>query len=250
MAIWDDLLSDEDKAVFAASGHGQRGGLGTRPAVIVIDMNYNFCGDRPEPILESIKRWRASAGERAWVAAERVAPILAAARAIGAPVIYTTGASHGRMGSWQNKSARVMEDLEHEHADGIDGNAMMPLVAPEPGDIVIEKVKPSGFFGTDLLPMLIERGIDSLIVCGVSTSGCVRSTVVDAFSWNYRVMVVEDGTFDRCMASHRIGLLDMDMKYADVEDSTVALAYLDDLAKRRDAAGFGASEAAPVARAI
>jgi hypothetical protein len=65
--VWDKFLTEEDKAVFAASGYGTRGGFGRPPAVLVIDVSYNFCGDRPEPILESIKRWPNSCGERAWI---------------------------------------------------------------------------------------------------------------------------------------------------------------------------------------
>jgi len=64
--VWDKFLTEEDKAVFAASGYGARGGFGKRPAVLVIDVSYNFCGDRPQSILESIKRWPNSCGERAW----------------------------------------------------------------------------------------------------------------------------------------------------------------------------------------
>ena len=64
--VWDKFLTEEDKAVFATSGYGARGGFGERPALLIIDVSYNFCGDRPEPILESIKRWPNSCGARAW----------------------------------------------------------------------------------------------------------------------------------------------------------------------------------------
>jgi hypothetical protein len=70
--IWDKFLTERDKAVFAAGGFGARAGLGKRPALLVIDVNWAFCGEQPEPILESIKHWRTSCGEGAWVALEHI----------------------------------------------------------------------------------------------------------------------------------------------------------------------------------
>jgi hypothetical protein len=82
--IWDKFLTERDKAVFAAGGFGARAGFGKRPALLVIDVNWAFCGERPEPILESIKRWRTSCGEEAWVALEHIKALIDAARQ-GAP---------------------------------------------------------------------------------------------------------------------------------------------------------------------
>ena len=90
------------------------------------------------------------------------------------------------------------------------------MIAPGPRDIVIKKQKPSGFFGTNLASYLTLLGCDSVIVVGTTTSGCVRATVVDAFSLNYRVILAEEGCFDRSEASHAVSLCDMHAKYADV----------------------------------
>jgi nicotinamidase-related amidase len=87
------------------------------------------------------------------------------------------------------------------------------------------KPKPSAFFGTPLTSHLTLLGADSLIVVGTTTSGCVRASVVDAFSHNYRVAVVEDGCFDRSQASHALALCDMDAKYADVVSSDEVLGH-------------------------
>ena len=85
--VWDKFLTEEDKAVFAASGYGARGGFGKRPAILVIDVSYNFCGDRPEPILESIKRWPNSCGERAWAGVAAICKLIGAARRKGLPIV-------------------------------------------------------------------------------------------------------------------------------------------------------------------
>jgi len=91
---------------------------------------------------------------------------------------------------------------------------------------VVKKQKPSGFFGTNLPSYLTLLGCDSVIVVGTTTSGCVRATVVDAFSLNYRVIVAEEGCFDRSEASHAVSLCDMHAKYADVVSLEETLRYL------------------------
>ena len=103
------------------------------------------------------------------------------------------------------------------------------MIAPGPQDIVIKKQKPSGFFGTNLASYLTLLGCDSVIVVGTTTSGCVRATVVDAFSLNYRVILAEEGCFDRSEASHAVSLCDMHAKYADVVPTAEILSYFDQL---------------------
>ena len=229
--IWDKFLTQRDKAVFAAGGFGARAGFGKRPALLVIDVNWAFCSERPEPILESIKRWRTSCGEESWVALEYIKQLIETARARGLPVIYTTGErrpDNWDAGSWRWKSTRC-DEASGNTRDDIDGNEIVTTIAPGPRDIVIKKQKPSGFFGTNLASYLTLFGCDSLIVVGTTISGCVRATVVDAFSLNYRVILAEEGCFDRSEASHAVSLCDMHAKYADVVPTAEILSYFDQL---------------------
>src|SRR5881409_3161675 len=226
--IWNRFLTERDKAVFAAAGYGARAGFGSRPALLVIDVNYNFCGDRREPILESIKRWRNSCGAEAWDGVARIRELIDVAHAQGVPVIYTTGvrrADNWDSGSWSWKNSRTDERPVVTRTER-DGDDIVDEIAPEPHDIVVLKQKPSGFYGTNLLSYLVLLGCDSVLVTGTTTSGCVRATVLDAFSLNYRITVVEDGCFDRSQASHAINLCDMNAKYADVRSSADVLAFL------------------------
>jgi nicotinamidase-related amidase len=228
--IWDAFLTERDKAVFAASGYGARGGFGKRPALLVIDVNWAFCGDRPEPILESIKRWRNSCGEDAWVALPYIKSLIDKCRQKGIPVIYTTGArrpDNWDGGSWLWKNSRGQE--QRARVSNLDGNEIVTPIAPGPRDIVVYKQKPSGFFGSNLASYLTLLGCDSVIVTGTTTSGCVRATVLDAFSLNYRVAIAEEACFDRAQASHAINLCDMNAKYADVVKTAEALTYLEGL---------------------
>jgi maleamate amidohydrolase len=227
MPVWDAFLSERDRRIFGSAGYGQRAGFGQRPVVLVIDVNYNFVGDRPEPIEESVKRWRNSCGEEGWAAVEAIRRLTEAARQQRIPVIYSTGtdrrADNWDAGRWRDKNSRNSEDRT-VHAE--NGNTIVPPIAPQPQDIVIRKYKPSVFFGSMLAGFLTDLQADSIIACGGTTSGCVRATVLDGFSLNYRMSVVEECTFDRGQASHALSLFDMQAKYADVVSLEETLAFL------------------------
>jgi nicotinamidase-related amidase len=165
------------------------------------------------------------------VALEHIKTLIERARAKGLPVIYTTGerrADNWDAGSWRWKSTRG-EEAGGGPDNAVDGNEIVAMIAPGPKDIVIRKQKPSGFFGTNLASYLTLLGCDSVVVVGTTTSGCVRATVVDAFSLNYRVALAEEGCFDRSEASHALSLCDMHAKYADVVPTAEILSYFDRL---------------------
>jgi nicotinamidase-related amidase len=232
--VWDQFLTERDKQVFEAAGYGQRAGFGKRPVLLVIDVNYNFTGDQPEPILTSIKRWPNSCGEGAWEAMHYIKRLLRAARQKGLPVIYTTGdrrADGWDRGSWTWKNNRTRQWRgSHERTQTpLDGNAINAEIAPMPQDLIIKKLKPSAFHGTPLGSFLTRFQADSLIMVGTTTSGCVRASVLDAFSENYRITLAEEGCFDRSQASHAINLCDMNAKYADVVSTDICIAYIDRL---------------------
>ena len=166
--IWDKYLSERDQQVLAGTGLGNRNGFGTRPALFIIDVQYNFCGDGPEDILEGIKKYRTHCG-------------------------------------------REPTFLEGSHA----AQTVEPL-APRPVDMRIAKQKPSCFFGTIFMSHLNFFDVDTLILVGCSTSGCLRATAVDAYSYNFKVVIPEECAFDRFECSHAVNLFDLNCKYADV----------------------------------
>ena len=212
---WDSIITDRDRAVLAASGMGRRGGLGSRPCLAVVDVTYAFTGDRPEPILESIKRYPQSCGELAWETLPRIAELIAIMRRRGVPVVYTRQAPRTdavTAGAWSRKNSRVVAPVARE----ADLMRIPDIIAPAAGELVIDKDKPSAFFGTTLVSHLHAIGADSLVIAGTSTSGCVRASAVDAFSYNYPTVVVEDCCFDRSLTSHAVALFDLHSRYADV----------------------------------
>ena len=143
--------------------------------------------------------------------------VIEQAHAKEVPVYYTAGVTEGKvhhLGRWREKHLRTMEQPD-------DASTIVDELAPHGGDVVIRKTKPSAFYGTPLLASLIDKRIDTVIVTGCTTSGCVRATVVDAFSNGFITFVVEDCVFDRSRLSHAVNLFDMDQKYGDGADPRI-----------------------------
>jgi maleamate amidohydrolase len=225
MPIWDGVLSDEDRTVYELSGWGVRQGWGERPALLVVDVNYDFVGYPRRPIVESVRTWRNSCGEYGWAAVGHITRLLAGARAAGIPIVYTTAARDQGGDTRRGKCSRSGERVT---VPGLDrhGNDIVEEIAPRPGEFVIRKHHASAFFGTTLPAYLIGEGVDSVIVAGTTTSGCVRATVVDAASYNFKVALVEECVFDRWQISHTVALFDLNAKYADVVRLDETLEYL------------------------
>ncbi|NJC71424.1 isochorismatase family protein [Planosporangium thailandense] len=218
---WDGVVSDADQAVCRAAGYGRRSRFTGTAALLIVDMTYAFVGLRA-PIHTSIAEYPNSCGEAAWDAVDAVRQLLDAARRAGAPVAYTVdvSATESSVDSvWRNKQQPALRRRADE-------TEIVHEIRPLPGDIVVTKTRPSGFFGTDLLQQLRDRGVRTLVVCGGTTSGCVRATVVDAFSHGFNVAVALDGVFDRVVTSHAVNLFDLNAKYCDVLQQSDALGIL------------------------
>lgn len=201
---WDRLLTDRDRAVIEAAGYDERGaaswdtrGVGDRPGLLVVDMQRYIVGE-DVPIFEAVEASAVAIGETAWAAIDQIAPLLEASRSLDVPVFYS-----------RVVPARY-DDPSHD-----DLRIVEPL-SPEPGESVVDKPFSSSFFGTDLVSRLIRADVDTLVVVGNTTSGCLRATVVDAQQLGFDVVVPQECVFDRLDLSHAVGLLDMWMKYANV----------------------------------
>ncbi|TDC47226.1 isochorismatase family protein [Jiangella ureilytica] len=234
--VWDAFLSERDMAHLAASPPTTRYGFGRKAAVLSVDNYRKAVGDEPEPLLEAIKTWPGSTGLDGWAALERIEQLLATARECGVEVVHLTALAAEESGipAWGAKiggrhapPVRTPEEADR-HRRRLD---IVEQAAPLPGEVVLKKTGPSAFFGTPLAAHLIGQGVDTIIVCGESVSGCVRATVVDGRSHRFNVVVVEDCVYDRHEASRAINLFDMDQKYADVISLDEVTAWL--LTQRR-----------------
>jgi len=129
-------------------------------------------------------------------------------------------------GRWKDKIPAIADKTSYI---GNRGTQVIESIAPEQGDVIVSKRYASAFFGTPLMTYLNDLDRDTIIVTGATTSGCVRATVADAFSYGFNVVVVEDGVFDRGEVSHAINLFDMDQKWADVMSSEDVIGYIEKL---------------------
>lgn len=230
--VWDRYLSERDR-VRGGIEPARRKGAGTRPALLMVDLYRWAFGDRPEPLLEAIKTWPGSCGLAGWEALPHIVQLLDEARALAIPVVHITGMQG--MPGWRDATPRGGRRDDPETIERLSRRYdIMDGVTPIEGEVVLRKTSPSAFWGTSLVGHLVSLGIDTLVIAGESTSGCVRATVVDGKSYRYRVMVPEPCVFDRDEASHAINLYDMDQKYADVVALDEALAYLRSVAPDRE----------------
>lgn len=201
--------------IYSAAGFGHTVPRGTRPAIVVVDFTYGFTDTR----------YATASDAGSQMAATRRLTDLA--RSKGFPVIYTTIAYH--MGevdglAWLRK-ARGMAAL-------IEGTRLVEIDAAtgiQPGDAIVTKKGASAFFGTSLAAMLTGMRVDTLVIAGATTSGCVRASVVDAVQSGFNTLVPADCCADRAKPPHDAALYDMDQKYADVTDAASLEIWLSSL---------------------
>lgn len=191
--------------------------FGKKPALLIVDMTNGFVEDR-YPTGYSLT------GKPC---AENIRVLLDFARKIEIPVLYTRDVSgpdevYGiYRGAWNFKTNMTPESQRTDY------NSIIPLLEPRRSEPVIQKSKPSAFFGTTLVGILNYLDVDSLIVTGMVTSGCIRATVVDAFSYNFHVNVPVECVADRSRISHEVTLFDLDAKYANVTSLKQVIAELE-----------------------
>src|SRR5207244_5479385 len=175
-----------------------------------------------------MKAYPNSCGEYAWAAIAPTKRLLAAARAAGLPVFYSTGDTRA-----ESRPSLVTATKRNKPPVDPADFVIRPEFKPQPQDVVITKQRASVFFGTALTAHLTQLGVQTLIVCGESTSGCVRATAVDAYSHGYHVVLVEECCFDRSLISHQVNLFDMHHKYTDVMRLDEVVEPLETLAVRK-----------------
>ncbi|MGE5540307.1 MAG: isochorismatase family protein [Gemmatimonas sp.] len=221
---WKDVIPDNVVRIY--SKYVRRTFVGPSPALLLVDLYDLVYQGGPLPIDEAVKVHSSSCGEYAFAAIEPTKRLIAAARRAGLPIFYTTGDAR------PDARPRTFGSTRHATTGGVKMFGIRADFAPQPGDIVITKQRASGFFGTPLGAQLTQVGARSVIICGESTSGCVRATAVDAHSSGFHVVLAEECCFDRSEISHKVSLFDLHHKYADVMHTDEIVAHLDGLNAR------------------
>jgi maleamate amidohydrolase len=208
-----EQMLPSDAEFFRQRGFGLKIGFGERPALLVVDMLKAFTN--PQMML----------GANLDKEIEAIKPLLAIARERDIPIIFSTviynDADLKDAGIWALKQKGVVT-LKGD-SDGVE---IDPRLGFRATDSLLVKKYASCFFGTDLVPRLLSRRVDTLIIVGCTTSGCVRATAVDAVQTGLRPMVVREAVGDRSAAAHEQSLFDLNAKYADVVSLDETLLYL------------------------
>ncbi|MER7542616.1 isochorismatase family protein [Spirillospora sp. NPDC127506] len=223
IAPWADVVGPDEWRMHLAAGYGGRAVPGTRPALVVVDVTYEFTGDGDGDMSLPgvLDRFPNACGDAAWRALPRIRELIDHARRTGVPVGYSRMAAD--RGLWTGKNRRASELVSAPawvsdiHRD----------IAPRDGELVFTKPSASALYETPLLDELRRREVDTLIVTGCATGGCVRATVLDAFGAGLTVLVPHEAVFDRTPVPHKVSLFDMDMRYANVTDCAETAGYMD-----------------------
>jgi maleamate amidohydrolase len=199
--------------------------VGSLPALVAIDLYELAYQGGAKPPLELQCAYPSSCGEYAHAAIEPTKRLFAASRSAGLPIFYSTADTRA-----DSAPGSVTPTKRPGTPTDAASYAIRPEFKPQPGDVVITKQRASAFYGTPLLAHLTLLGIRTIIVCGESTSGCVRASAVDAYSNGFHVVLVEECCFDRSLLSHQVNLFDLHHKYADVLHIDEVVTHLDGLA--------------------
>ncbi|CAN5879797.1 N-carbamoylsarcosine amidohydrolase [soil metagenome] len=197
-------------------GFGGRGGFGRRPALVVIDMTLGFT-DPESPLACDLEG-----------PISEIQKLLRAARRAEIPIVFTTVAyreSDKLTAATFIDKVPALLTLEA----GTRWAEIDPRIAPRETEPVLNKLFASGFFGTGLSSLLTSAGVDTLIITGASTSGCVRATAVDALQYGFRPVIPREAVGDRNEQAHEANLYDVDAKYGDVVSVREALDHLEEL---------------------
>lgn len=210
---WVELFATHDGG-YNMSHWSVQNTLGERPALLVIDVVRSFTGDEGQTLEEATAAYPTACGPNAWTAMPHLRRVIDLAEAHGWPVVYTTALPGGAPvfgGTVKAESGPLGSPMDLPGAQDIPD-----AIKPSAEALVFAKPKASAFFDTALLSYLIRRGVDSIVVAGATTSGCVRATVIDSHSNGYPTFVAEEAVFDRSRLSHGVNLFEMNAKYADV----------------------------------
>jgi maleamate amidohydrolase len=206
---WKDIVPSDVLELY--THYARETYVGAAPALLAIDLYELAYQGGPKPVNEVSKTYPSSCGEYAWAAIEPTKRLFTAAREAGMPVFYSTRETRP-----DSQPSSVRSTKRRGVSEDPALYAIKPEFAAMPGDTIIRKMRASAFFGTPLIAQLTQLGVQTVVICGESTSGCVRASAVDAYSHGFHVVLVEECCFDRSLLSHKVNLFDLHHKYADV----------------------------------
>ncbi len=207
MRDWEKLIPAAEQRFFKKAGFMGTLKPGRRAALIVVDVTMGFSGSKGLMLDEAIAEYPTACGPSSWLAMPKIARLIDIFRKQDLPIVYSrANLPDAPWAGNATKSGAV------SRKPGF--NDFPAEITPHEKDWVLAKTKASAFFQTSLTTWLTRQGVDTLVFCGVSTSGCVRASVVDGFSHGYQTFVVDECCYDRSEYAHAANLFDMQAKYA------------------------------------
>jgi maleamate amidohydrolase len=205
-------MSMSELEIYQKQGFGNSSGIGQRPALLIVDFVNGFAN--PDQF----------GGGNIGEAIENTRGLLAESRSLGLPVAFTrvVYADDGSDAGVFTLKAPALTQL----TEGAFGSQVVEQLEPWDGEYIVRKTQPSAFFGTNLTAWYVSKGVDTVIVTGCTTSGCIRASVIDSMSYNFRTVVASDCVGDRALGPHEANLFDMEQKYADLMTSSEIIAIL------------------------
>jgi nicotinamidase-related amidase len=224
MAVWDGLIPERDQEIYRRAGFASEPSWDGSPALLIVDALWGFIGHRRVDVLEAISEYPTACGEAGWDGLERIEEALRFFREAELPVVHVCASAEANAVHGATTRAR------RKPGTGTRAYEIPEPITPAPGEPVVLKSKASGFFRTALDVVLRNRMVDTVLIAGSTTCGCIRATAVDAHSSGFETIVLADAVWDRSPFSHAVALFELSMKYASLVQVDEAVA---ELGKRR-----------------
>jgi maleamate amidohydrolase len=209
MRYWEKIIPEQDRSIYEKAQFGSKSAWGKKPCLLIVDVMWSFVGSKPMDVMQAIEEYPTACGKVGWEAMEQIQKALVMFRELGLPVVHVRS---------DMNSASLFRATMRKGALPVDGKAyeIPEQVSPTEGEPVIIKTRASAFFRTPLDVLLRKADVDTVIIAGSTTSGCIRATSIDCHSSGFYTFLLEDGCFDRSPFSHCVSLYELNMKYATV----------------------------------
>ncbi len=229
MREWEKFFPEEERKIYEKAGYKGKQPFGQNPALLIIDVILGFNVTKSMYVMEAIDEFPTSCGKVAWEALPKIRQLLHACRDADIPVVYSTSDPDFKA-AFGNATKRGVQKSDYDEL-----SVQFPeMIKPLEDEYIVRKARASAFFGTHLITYLVRKGVDSLLVTGTSTCGCVRGTVLDGYSYGYPVFLVEECVFDRSRTSLLVNLFEMNSKYATVISLAEAMSHVQGLGRKTE----------------
>ena len=221
MTGWEGVVPESEREIYRKAGFGKSARWDGKPALVIIDALWSFIGHEPVDVLMAMEEYPTACGKSGWDGLEKIAVALDYFRGAGLPVVYVCADGSLRDVYGATTRMRSPVSLKDNEAFEIPG-----MIAPHEGEPIVKKTKASGFFRTPLDILLRKAAVDTVILAGCTTSGCIRASAVDSHSLGFETILLEDAVWDRSYFSHAVSMFELSMKYASVASVEEACAQI------------------------